>query len=76
MTEEIKEVKWEGTYGSLESGFDGKMFWDGGKYGIVYYPMCPHCGEYAYEEDECVFCHKKYKLDWSKQPPSEPEEEE
>lgn len=25
------------------------------------YPMCPYCGEFAYEEDECVFCGKRYR---------------
>lgn len=73
---EIKDVKWEGQYGFLEGGFDGKSFWDGGGFGITYVPVCPHCGEFAYEESECVFCHGKYNLDWSKQPPSEPESEE
>lgn len=73
---EIKDVKWEGQYGPLEGGFDGKCFWDGGGMGITYAPVCPHCGEFAYEEGECVFCHGKYNLDWSKQPPAEPEKEE
>lgn len=73
---EIKDVKWEGQYGPLEGGFDGKCFWDGGGMGITYAPVCPYCGEFAYEESECVFCHGKYNLDWSKQPPAEPEQEE
>ena len=29
---------------------------DGGKYAF-----CPYCNEFAYEEDHCVFCGKKYK---------------
>ena len=73
---EIKDVKWEGQYGFLEGGLDGKCFWDGGGMGITYAPVCPHCGEFAYEESECVFCHGKYNLDWSKQPPAEPEQDE
>lgn len=31
--------------------------WDWG----VYVPLCPHCGELAYEKHRCVFCHKRYK---------------
>lgn len=29
---------------------------DGGKF-----PFCPYCNEFAYEQDHCVFCGKKYK---------------
>jgi hypothetical protein len=49
----IPEVVWEATYGLG---------------GIEFYPMCPYCGELAYQDDECYFCDKRYKLDWSKQP--------
>ena len=31
--------------------------WDWG----VYVPLCPYCGELAYEEDHCIFCKKRYK---------------
>lgn len=57
MKDNIPEVVWEGTY-----GVDG----EGEK--ITFYPMCPYCGEYAYEDDKCIFCHKRYRLDWSKRP--------
>lgn len=36
-----------------------KWQWDWG----CYVPMCPYCGELAYQKDRCVFCEKEYK--WS-----------
>lgn len=30
------------------------------EYGMIV-PMCPSCREPAYEENECVFCHQKYR---------------
>lgn len=34
-----------------------KWRWDYG----VYVPLCPYCGELAYEKDHCVFCNKEYE---------------
>lgn len=60
--DETKEVVWEGTYGT---GYvEGAGFCEN----LKYFPMCPYCNEYAYEDDKCVFCKKPYKLDWSKRP--------
>ena len=25
------------------------------------YPFCPYCGEFAYNEEKCVFCGKPYE---------------
>lgn len=36
-----------------------KWQWDWG----CYVPLCPYCGELAYQKDRCVFCEKEYK--WS-----------
>ena len=30
------------------------------EYGMIV-PVCPSCHELAYEENECVFCHQKYR---------------
>lgn len=27
------------------------------------YPVCPHCGEIAYNDNECVFCGGKYEIE-------------
>ena len=34
-----------------------KWKWDYG----VYVPLCPYCGELAYEKDHCSFCMNSYK---------------
>jgi hypothetical protein len=31
------------------------------EYGEGRYPFCPYCGEFAYDQDKCVFCGKAYK---------------
>jgi hypothetical protein len=36
------------------------------EYGEGFYPFCPYCGEFAYEQDKCHFCGKPYK--WVKDP--------
>ena len=85
-----KHVVWEGTYGVIGSHFikdkNGKIVGHacGGQMGLEYYPMCPHCGEYAYNEKPekgeslcyCVFCKKPYyPVDWDQRPPAVIDEE-
>ena len=31
------------------------------EFGEGRYPFCPYCNEFAYEQDHCVFCAKKYE---------------
>ena len=42
-----KEVKWQKEYCYTSDDF-------------MVVPVCPSCGEFAYEENECVFCHQKF----------------
>ena len=42
-----------------------KVIWHS-EYGEGLYPFCPHCNEFAYEQDKCVFCGKPYE--WVESP--------
>ena len=74
------EVIWEGSCGCIDDYIKDKS----GKvvgvavvgFGIKFYPMCPHCGEYAVQEEvnpdgnfTCQFCGGIQKpIDWNKRP--------
>ena len=45
--EPAKEIKWQKEYCYTSDDF-------------MVVPICPSCGEPAYEKDECVFCHQKF----------------
>ena len=37
-----------------------KVYYDPGNEGD--YPCCPHCGEIAYDENQCLFCGGEYEI--------------
>lgn len=45
----IKDIKWQKEYCYSSDDF-------------MVMPFCPSCGEPAYEENECMFCHQKYRF--------------
>jgi len=83
MSKNSKEVLWIGSYGCIDKITENSILITG--MGVSYYPMCPHCKEYAYQDEnnqeksgnfKCMFCGGlQNPIDWKKRPASIPEEE-